>query len=250
MVHSLRTPKSAVARVRSVALIGGLLTAAVAIAAQGAPSPQERVAALKQSMTESQKRLRQYEWIETTVISLKGEEKSRKQQRCYYGADGKVQKVPLDTGQPPQQAAGGRRRRGGPVKQAAIENKKEGMQDYMEQAASLVHQYVPPNPDLIEKAKTAGTISVRPGQAGHVGVDIADYLKPGDKLSLDIDGAARSLGVNVASYLDTPEDAITLAVQFGALGDGTSYANQSTLDAKAKNVRLVIQNTGYRPISR
>src|SRR5262245_39018523 len=56
-------------------------------------SPAERAAVLKATMAASQAVLRQYEWIETTVVSLKGEEKSRKQQRCYYGADGGLQKV-------------------------------------------------------------------------------------------------------------------------------------------------------------
>ena len=64
-------------------------------AAQSPATPDQVVAALKQNLAESQKRLRQYEWIETTAISLKGEEKSRKQQRVYYGADGKLTKVPL-----------------------------------------------------------------------------------------------------------------------------------------------------------
>jgi hypothetical protein len=41
--------------------------------------------------------LRTYEWMETTVVSMKGEEKSRKQNRCYYGADGKVEKVPVES---------------------------------------------------------------------------------------------------------------------------------------------------------
>ena len=45
--------------------------------AQAPPTPDQMVAALKQNLAESQKRLRQYEWTETTAISLKGEEKSR-----------------------------------------------------------------------------------------------------------------------------------------------------------------------------
>jgi hypothetical protein len=216
-------------------------------AQEGGQAAQERVAALKQSMAVSQKQLREYEWIETTVISMKGEEKSRKQQRCYYGADGKLQKVPIDSGQA-QQSAGGRRR-GGPVKQAIVENKKEEMQDYMERAAALVH--VPPNPDLIEKSKAAGKLAARPGSAGRVGLDFGDYLKPGDRLSVELDGAAnRLLGLSVASYLDGPEDVVTLNVQFGALADGTTYSSQTTLDAKAKNVRVVIQNSGHRPMGR
>ena len=72
-------------------VVAGLTTAwSAAGTGQAAPSPDQIVASLKQNLAESQKRLRQYEWIETTAISLKGEEKSRKQQRVYYGADGKL----------------------------------------------------------------------------------------------------------------------------------------------------------------
>jgi hypothetical protein len=51
------------------------------------------VTAIKQSLEDSKVALHQYEWVETTIISVKGEEKSRTQQRCYYGADGKIQKI-------------------------------------------------------------------------------------------------------------------------------------------------------------
>ncbi|HEV3311963.1 MAG TPA: hypothetical protein VG815_15745 [Chloroflexota bacterium] len=64
-------------------------------------SVPDRVAALKTTLAASQANLRHYEWIETTVISLKGEEKSRKQRRCYYGADGALQKVMIDASPAP-----------------------------------------------------------------------------------------------------------------------------------------------------
>ena len=66
-----------------VAIGLGLVMSAAAArpAGQAAPTPDQIVAALKQNLAESQKRLRQVQWIETTVISLKGEQKSRKQQR-------------------------------------------------------------------------------------------------------------------------------------------------------------------------
>jgi hypothetical protein len=106
-------------------------------AAQAPPSPDQMVATLKQNLAESQKRLRQYEWVETTTISLKGEQKSSKQQRVYYGADGKLTKIPI--GEPPAQAAaqgGGRGGRGGGrLKEKVVENKKDEMAEYMEKAA-------------------------------------------------------------------------------------------------------------------
>jgi hypothetical protein len=42
---------------------------------------------------------------------------------------------------------------------------------------------------------------------------------------------------------------VTLDVSFGALPDGTTYTAQTTLDAKAKNIRVVIENSGHRPLA-
>jgi hypothetical protein len=46
------------------------------------------------------------------------------------------------------------------------------------------------------------------------------------------------------------EDAVVLAVQLGTLADGTSYTAQTTLDAAAKKIRVVIQNAGHHPLGR
>ena len=55
-----------------------------AIVRAQSPEMQQRVAALKQSAAQDQQRIRQYEWIETTVISLKGEDRASLQRvlRC------------------------------------------------------------------------------------------------------------------------------------------------------------------------
>jgi hypothetical protein len=242
-------------RVTAAAMTAALLSIASALDAQQAPAAagggaQDPVAALKQSLQEGQVLIRQYEWVETTVISLKGEEKARKQNRCYYGADGKVQKVALGEPAPPQQAGGGGRR-GGRLKQQIVEKKKDEMQDYMERAVNLVHLYVPPNPAQIQAAKDAGRVALRPQAGGRAQLEIAQYLQPGDKLAIDLDAAGhRLLGLGVDTYLGTPEDPVTLAVQMGALPDGATYAAQTTLDARAKHIRVVIQNSGHRPVSR
>ena len=201
----------------------------------------ERVAALKKSLAESQARLKQYEWIETTVTRLKGEEKSRKQNRCYYGADGEVQKVPVSAA--PQQQQG--KKRG--MKARIVENKKEEMAEYMQRATSLVKRYVPPTPDGIQAAKDAGNVAVEKGEGGHVRVNIRGYVKPGDNLAIEADLASnRVLGMKVSSYLDDKQDVVGLEVHFGLLPDGTNYADRITLDATAKNVRVAIENSGHR----
>jgi len=235
-----------------VAIAAGILTSlpVARVVAQAPPTPDQMVAALKQNLADSQKRLRQYEWIETTAISLKGEEKSRKQQRVYYGADGTLTKLPL--GEPPAQAApqGGGRRGGGRVKQRVVENKKNEMQEYMEKAAALIQQYVPPNPAQIQKAKDAGRMLLRPQPEGKARVEFRDYVQPNDQMAIDIDAKAALLSaLTVATYLEKQEDAVTLNVRFATLSDGTSYTAQTALEAKAKNIRVVVENSGHRPLA-
>ena len=62
----------------------------VLIVPQGLLAQQDKVAALKQSLAANEKLQQQYRWVETTVMSMKGEEKSRIQKQCFYGLDGKV----------------------------------------------------------------------------------------------------------------------------------------------------------------
>ena len=228
-----------------------LLVPAV-LAAQGQAAPQEGVAALKQSLQQSQAKLRTYEWIETTAVSLKGEEKSRKQNRCYYGADGKVQKVPIvEPASPPPQQPSGRGRRGGRLKENVIENKKEEMTEYMQKAVALVHQYVPPNPAKIQAVKDAGKAAmsmVEPNRRARV--EFADYIQPGDSLALEFNPQTNHLlAMMVASYIEKPDDAVKLNVQFADLPDGTTYQATTTLDAPAKSISVKIENSGHRPVS-
>jgi hypothetical protein len=244
----MKTDRTIVLAAIAIALVTGV-SAARARAQAATPSPDEMIAALKQNLAESQKRVRQYEWVETTAISLKGEEKSRKQQRVYYGADGKLTKLPI--GEPkPEAAAGGRGRRGGGrVKEQIIENKKDEMVEYMEKAANLIHSYIPPSPMQIQQAKDAGNMAVRPQPDAKVRVEFQNYIQPKDLLAIDVDAKASLLSaIRVATYLEKPEDAVTLDVRFGRLTDGTSYTAQTTLEAKAKNIRVVVTNAGHRPL--
>lgn len=213
-------------------------------AAQEADTQKERLAALKESVQRSQILLRQYQWIETTVIALKGEEKSRTQKSCYYGVDGKVQKVDVATAPPPPE---GRRQPRG-IRGAVIENKKEELTEYMKRAVALVHQYIPPDPAKLQAASAAGKVSLRMGAQGQPArLEFRDYLKSGDSLGIDIDLATNQMrGLAVATYLDSPQEPVVLDVDMATLPDGAGYAAQTVLDAEAKDLRVTVQNSGHR----
>ena len=52
---------------------------------------------------------------------------------------------------------------------------------------------------------------------------------------------------NVSSYVEKPkDDAVTLAVTFGSLADGTSYPQQILLDVKAKDIQVKVTNSGHK----
>ena len=205
------------------------------------PTAAERVTMLKANIASSQAVLRQYEWIETTVVSVKGDEKSRMQQRCYYGADGGVQRVLLTQTAPPP-------KKGGFFRRKIAESKQEEMTDYMKSAVSLVKNYVPLSPARIQAAKDGGKISIdvlQPGKRARL--NFRDYEKPGDNLGVEVDLVnSRPLGLKVSTYLEDAKDAVTLDVGMGRLNDGPTYPSDITLDAKAKNLKVTVKSGGYR----
>ena len=207
------------------------------------PTAAERAALLKATMAASQEVLKQYEWIETTVVSLKGEEKSRKQERCYYGADGGVQKVEVTSTPPPEKKRG--------LRGKIAASKQEELTDYMKSAIALVKSYVPPSPAKIQAAKDAGKVSIdllQPGKRARL--NFRDYAKPGDNLGVEVDLVSnRPLGVKVSTYLEDAKDAVTLDVRMGLLNDGTTYPSDVALDAKAKKLTVTVKNSGYRKMN-
>ena len=92
---------------------------------------------------------------------------------------------------------------------------------------------------------------LNPQPQGNMRVEFKNFVQPSDLLTIDVNTKAALLsGLNVSTYLDKPEDAVTLNVLFATLPDGTSHTSQTTLDAKAKNITVVVENSGYRPLQK
>ena len=238
------------AKTTTIFLAGLLWVTGAATSYTQAPAAADRAAVIKEALAKNQAALRQYSWIETTQISLKGEVKKTEQKQCAYGADGKVQKTPLPGAAAPAAApkeSGGGRRRGGRIKEAVVEKKVDELKDYMEKVAALVHEYVPPDAAKIQAAQAAGRAAVQPA-GSTVALNVKDYNKPGDSLAIGFDSAAKHLSsYAVTSYVEKPkDDEVTLSVTFGSLPDGTGYPQQVLLDAKSKNIQVKVTNSGYK----
>jgi hypothetical protein len=163
-----------------VASLLGSLVASPAGAQDAGGGVPERVTALNWSLAQSQESLRAYQWVETTTVSMKGEQKSMKQEGCYYGADGKLQKTPIAASPPPKQKGG--------LRGKIAESKKAELSQEMQQAVALVKTYVPPDPALIQRAVDAGKASVEVVQPGKVSrLVFKDYELPGDSIAITMD---------------------------------------------------------------
>jgi hypothetical protein len=204
---------------------------------------QERVAALKQSLAQSQKALRTYQWVETTTVSMKGDVKSQKQMSCYYGADGALQKLPISATPPPKKKGG--------LRGKIAESKKEELTQAMQQAVALVKSYVPPDSALIQRSVDTGKASVEILQPGKiVRLVFRDYRLPGDALGITVDLTTNGLaGIDVTTYLGQPSEPVDMKVSMGVLNDGTSYAATTQLTLKSEQLTVNVANTGYRHLN-
>ena len=222
--------------VAALAAVAGL-----AVMAQGS-APQERLAAAKQAIAENQQRLHQYQWTETTQLTLKGDAKPPKQNLCQYGPDGQVQKTPI--GVPAETPSGGR------LKQKIVKKKTEEMQDYMGDVKGLLSMYLPPNPQKMEQAKQAGNMSLNPA-GGVVNLVFRNYAQPGDQLTLTFDpNAKKVVAVSVNTYMGETKDTVTLHAQMASLPDGTNYVQQTVLEATAKKLQVTTTNSNYQKLGR
>lgn len=201
---------------------------------------QQKLAAAKQAAAENNQRLLQYQWMETTQLTLKGDQKPPTQSSCRYGPDGQVQKTPV--GPPPQQPSGGR------MKQRIIEKKKEEMKDYMQDVKRVLAMYVPPDPQRMEQAYQAGNVALNP-IPGAVNLVISNYAQPGDKMTLTLDTTAKKItSLSVDTYMGDAKDKVSLQVRMGSLPDGTNYAQQTVLNASAKELTVTTTNSDYQKL--
>ena len=239
-MHDTQSIASAINRIPARWVTIAVLTLAAVPAIAQVSAVQEKLATVQQAMAENAQKLRQYQWIETTQLTLKGDPKPSKQDSCRYGTDGQVQKTPI--GAPPEQPSGGR------FKQRLVEKKTDEMQQYMGEVKNLLGMYLPPDPQKMEQAKQAGKVSLNPA-GSVVNLVFVDYAQPGDQMTLTFDTVAKKItSLNVKTYMGETKDSVTLQVQMASLPDGTNYSQQTVLNATAKKLEVTTTNSDYQKL--
>ena len=224
----------------------GCVLAALALAAAAGPAAaqdlQERLAAVKQSVAANQQALRSYTWLEKTELSLKGEVKATKVDSCRYGPDGRVQKTPVVQPPPPEKKRG--------LRGKIVANKTEEMKEELQATVALIHQYVPPDPGLIQVVMNTGTASV--GQAGPqaLAFTFPGYVKAGDALTITFDKAITGLRqIDVKTWLEKPEEPAMLRVVMQSMPNGVSFPGSIVLSIPASKLEVRITKSNYQKLA-
>ena len=215
------------------------------IAAQPAVAQdlKQKLAAAKEAAAKNAQAQRAYTWVEKTELSFKGEVKNTKIESCRYGPDGKVVKTPVVT--PPPAA----KQRG--LKGKIVEKKTGEMKDDLEAAVALVQRYVPPSPDKMQAVMTAGTATVaQSGAGGALAFKFPAYEKPGDTLTITFDAAVTVLRqINVATWLDKPDQTVTLNATMQSAPDGLNHPGTITLSIPSSHIDVRITKSNYQKLA-
>ena len=231
-----------IARAPTTAVCFSVLLTAVPPAVAQNPQLEGKLAAVKQSIAANKQALARYTWQEQQTISVKGEVKDTKVYQVQMGPDGQPQKTEISNQQ--AQPSG----RQGRVKKRVVEHVKGEYQEYGQQIAALATQYNPPDPQKLQEAYKQGNVSVQlGGAAGTVSLVIKNYVKPNDSMTLVFNQSTKAIkSVRVATYLNDPKDAVTIAAQFTRMPGGPNHVASTQVNGVSKQLTVMTQNSNYQ----
>jgi hypothetical protein len=225
-----------------LATASGTIFLAAPPAVAQSPALKARFAEIKEATAANKLALSRYTWQETQTISIKGDVKKQQLFQVSVGPDGQQQKTEINAA-PPSQPSGGR------LKRHIVEKKKAEYQDYGQQIASLARQYTQPDPSRLQQAYEQGNVSMQlGGNDDEVTLIIKNYIKPNDSVTLVFSHGKKAVqSIQIATYLDDPKDAVTIAAQFAKLPDGTNHVAGTQINGASKQLTIVTQNSNYQP---
>ena len=207
------------------------------------PQLQQKVNDIKEATARNKQALAQYRWQMQETVSIKGKVKKQDLFQVELGPDGKQLKTPMaqDTS-----SSSSEQRRG--LKHRIAEKKTEEFKEYAQQIKELAQSYAHPDPGRLQQAYQQGNVSIGAGgAAGEVRLVIHNYVKPGDSVTLSLNPTQKDLqGIEVASYLTDPKDAVTLSAQFERLPDGTNHISDMMVNGVSKQLTVAIKNFDYQ----
>jgi hypothetical protein len=88
---------------------------------------------------------------------------------------------------------------------------------------------------------------VLPSPGVHKSDPIFVFCRSSPGYSISIDKANQKImALDVSTSVDDPKQKVVFNINCSNLPDGTQYPGKTTLDAQAKNLKIVIENAGFK----
>jgi hypothetical protein len=204
-------------------------------------SPPPDMQLLEQLGAQNASQLRAYQWIETTSTTVQGHSMPAQKFICRFAPDGTLTRTPLD----PQQNAP-QQMKGGPLMQRMEQKKMGEIKDEMAQVHQVAAMYLPLNPEKVQEAMQNNQVNVERDGTNGSAISVNDYAKPGDQVTLRLNPTTQQMqSISVKTSLDTPDDPLTIALQFSKLEDGTTYPSVTTIQAPSKKISITTLSSDF-----
>src|SRR4051795_4018828 len=178
---------------------------------------QQRLTDIEQLQSANKKKLAHYAWQETANIQVKGQLQGSVISRVRIAPDGTQQRTELEYWMP--SATGG-----GLIQKTIGQDRKDDIKTSADSLEALTAEYTEAPPDLLHLTKDLGNVFMQPAGPGAFNVVIKNFLKTNDSVTFAVNGETEQMtAVKISSYLDDPEDTVSITARFAKLPDGTNH---------------------------
>ena len=224
-----------VSMISVAALTAALMSAALQARAQDGEL-QKRVTEIKEYLALNKMVLAQYTWQESQTVSVKGEVKKEELFQVRMGPDGQPQKTNLS----PDESSGGR-------KHGIKHRIKEDYENYGKEVAALAQSYGQPEPGRVQRLFEQGSVLLGSAGSNEVKLVINGYQKPGDSVTIVFNKTQKTIqSLHIATYLNDPQDAVTISEQYAQLPNGPNHVASTVVDGVSKQLTVQMQNSNYQ----
>jgi hypothetical protein len=136
------------------------------------------------------------------------------------------------------------------ISKRPVVRKKADMEDYVQRAITLIHDYVPLKPDRLQYLLDNGGVVMAPSEASNYEFRIKSYFQEEDSLVFAYDPASKALvRIDIVSTLGSAKDPVKVQAVFETLPDGVNRLVSVSLLAKARNVEVRLRNANYTKVA-
>ena len=222
-------------KIRNVTLALMLCATTTAFAQDGKVLKQ-RFEQMGAATKKNQLLLSGYQWRESVLVTVGGDQAPPRQSLCRYAVDGTILKTPVGP------AGDDSAIHDGPLPRHMTAKKDEEVADVRQVAG----EYVPPLLDELRDAAAKGKVALEGGSQGGPALVFHNYKKPGDEMKLTLDPVSmQAIRIDISTYLENGGSPVTVQVQFARLADDTLYPAQTTIQAPEKRILIATANTNY-----